>query len=139
VRPVPSSQSAPPKSSALAFDSTSQWRWGALSPVQAIPLFDLDICKTLANYPGVKHVVFIQHIYGAASSKPTRILYWGIDLAALVDEGERACQAENLCYTKWNRRRASCWGEQHPSPTPQPTAEPLHPVPQLTPPNSTNN
>jgi hypothetical protein len=54
-----------------------------------LSLFDLEIYKALATDSETLHVDFPQCPYGAASAKPTRVLYWGEDFS-LLDKGK--CQ-----------------------------------------------
>eukprot|EP00969_Alexandrium_andersonii_P241572 10667452-Alexandrium_andersonii.AAC.1 len=46
-------------------------------------MFQLPELKELAALPGVRHVDFDQCCFGAESVKPTRLLFYGVDLTEL--------------------------------------------------------
>ena len=61
--------------------------WAIENPDPAnnpVSLFNLPEWRSLANLPEVDHVDFHQCPMGAETAKPTRILFWGLDLANLV-------------------------------------------------------
>ena len=58
--------------------------WGLENPDPSgnpVSLFNLPEIMALAKLPGVKHVDFDQCMMGAPSAKPTRVLYFNMDLS----------------------------------------------------------
>ena len=77
--------------------------WGLEGPNprgNPISMFNLPEYQALARLPGVRIVDFDQCMFGAASAKPTRVLYFRCDLSNL----QRKCNhaASMWDYTDWN-------------------------------------
>ncbi len=70
-----------------------------------ISMFWLPEFTALAELPGVQHVDFDQCCHGAETSKPTRILFWGMVLAKL----EGRCQHPRQWWQFRDFRRRTKW------------------------------
>ena len=71
-----------------------------------VSLFHLPEWKSLASMPGVQHLDFHQCPLGAETSKPTRILFWNVDLSTL--SGWCSHTPKHWEYTDhWGRRKTT--------------------------------
>ena len=76
-----------------------------------VSLFELEEYGEFSKLPGVKIVDFDQCRHGAESAKPTRIMYWGMDLSRL--KGRCNHPLQECTYVDMHNRSKTCW-RSHP-------------------------
>ena len=76
-----------------------------------VSLFELEEYEEFSQLPGVKIIDFDQCRHGAESTKPTRIMYWGIDLSRLKSRCNHPLQ--EFQYVDMHNRDKKCW-RSHP-------------------------
>jgi hypothetical protein len=72
-----------------------------------LSLFDLEVCKSLAEDPQTLQVDFAQCLYGATTAKPTRVLYGGGQISPTSTRENVLTHFKSWTYTQWNGATAT--------------------------------